>query len=360
MTVLARLAPTIISASALSILAACGTKEVEDPPHFALEQCTRISLIDGGTGQEIAGAEDLDFDRAGERLFVSAYDRRAVERAEKKGQDKIPEGGLYVVSLSALSGGETNLRADPITASAQIAGGFRPHGIAFDEARGQLHVINRSYIREKKRWRMQARLLSFDSLGELIAARDAACSANDLTVHEGRLLVTLDHGGCGFRAGVEDVFGLKQARVVDVEGATVAEGLGFANGAASLPDGRIIIAATREHALYPFSFSGGAAGKQDAFPLGAAPDNLSISDEGRVVAAVHPSLLAIGLQRRLGIGRSPSRIVEIDPANGERRTLFEDAKASTISAATVAISTKGLLIIGSVIDPGIIVCRSAL
>ena len=344
---------------ALASLSGCGVSEDAAPPRFALEECARVSLIIGETGQEIAGAEDLDIDRAGGRLFVSAYDRRAVERAARRGSEKIPEGGLYVVSLDDLSGDETRLHAEPIVAPALSAGGLRPHGIAYDEASGELHAINRSYAREGKRWRMQAQLLSFDRKGELSATQEAPCPANDVAVHEGRLLMTLDHSGCGLRAGFEDVLGLKRARLVDASGATIVDGIGFANGAAALADGRVMVAATRERVLYPVVLNADVADKQDAFRLGAAPDNLSISDEGRIIAALHPSLLAIGLQRRLGVGRSPSRIIEVDPSTGESRILFDDPEASVISAATVAILTRQILIIGSVIDPGIVVCRSA-
>ncbi len=349
----------VFGAFALSYLSACDVQKETELPRFSLEQCARASLINSDTGQEITGAEDLDIDRAGGRLFISAYDRRAVESAARRGSDEIPQGGLFVVAFGELAAGKPLIRAKPVVAPALIAGGLRPHGIAFDEASGELHAINRSYAREGKRWRMQAQLLSFGPKGELVAAQEAPCPANDVAVHEDRLLMTLDHGGCGIRAGLEDVFGLKRARVVDAAGATIVDGIGFANGAAALADGRVVVAATRERILYPVALKAGVAEKQDAIPLMAAPDNLSISDEGRIIAALHPSLLAVGLQRRLGLGRSPSRIIDVDPATGERRILFDDPKASVISAATIAILTRQMLIIGSVIDPGIVVCRSA-
>jgi sugar lactone lactonase YvrE len=202
--------------------------------------------------------------------------------------------------------------------------------------------------------------LKLASTGEVNAAHQIDCSANDIVSLDGRSIVTLDHGSCGWRAAVEDVFGLKKARVVDEKGEMVTANLGFANGLAAPAGDRIFVAATRERALYPIDFVEGRATIDKAIPIGAAPDNLTLSDDGAIVAAVHPSLLAIGLQRRLGVGRSPSRIVEIDPANGDQMRLFDDPKGSVIAAATAAISTRGLLIIGSVMDPGIVVCRSAM
>lgn len=344
---------------ALSLLSSCSVAEDEIPPLFVLEDCKRISLIDNETGDEVVGAEDLDIDRVGGRLIVSAYDRRAVERATRRSSESIPEGGLYVVTVNDLSVVEDRLRAQSIAARTSLAGGLRPHGIAYDEASGQLHFINRAYERQKNRWRMRAQLLTLDLRGETIAAQDVGCTANDIVVHGGQVLLTLDHSGCGLGAGAEDVFGLKRARLVNAAGTTIADGIGFANGVAALADGRVLVAATRERALYPVALKEDGAVKQEAIRLGAAPDNLSISDDGRIIVALHPSLPAIGLQRRLGVGRSPSRIVEIDPKTGHRRLLFDDPKASMISAATVAINTRNLLVIGSVIDSGIVVCRSA-
>lgn len=343
---------------ALIGISACSQQATMKPPRFALEQCARTTLIDRQSGREIVGAEDLDVDRAGGRLFISAYDRKAVERAAKQRTAVIPKGGLYVVSLDDLAGRNKEIRARSIVDSESVNGGLRPHGIAYDEATGDLTFVNRGYAKYQRQWRLQAEVLTLASSGEWAAAHPVKCSANDLTILDGRPLITLDHGGCGFSAGMEDVLGLKRARLVEAGGESVVEGLGLANGVVAVPGGLVFVAATRERALYPITVGRNRAERHKAIPLGAAPDNLSLSDEGAIIAAVHPSLLAIGLQRRLGAGRSPSRIIEIVPETGDKALLFDDREASLISAATAAISTNGLLVIGSVVDAGIVVCRS--
>lgn len=342
----------------IAFISACSRQERPEPPRFAIEQCARVALTDSLTGAEIVGAEDLDVDRAGGRLFISAYDRRAVERATKQRTKAIPKGGLYVVSLDDLAGGKKEIRARSIVDSDSVNGGLRPHGIAYDEATGDLTFVNRGYAREERQWRLQAEVLTLASSGEWAAAHPVNCSANDLTILDGRPLITLDHAGCGLSAGIEDVLGLKRARLVEAGGESVVEGLGFANGVVAVPGGLVFVAATRERVLYPILVGQDGSSTQKAIPLGAAPDNLSLSDEGKIIAALHPSLLVIGLQRRLGVGRSPSRIVEIVPETGDKVLLFDDREASLISAATAAISTNGLLVIGSVVDAGIVVCRS--
>ena len=89
------------------------------------------------------------------------------------------------------------------------------------------------------------------------------------------------------------------------------------------------------------------------------PDNLTVSSDGGIVAAVHPSLMAIGLNRRLGVGKAASRIVKIDPETGAVEILFNDPHGELFSAATVAAEWNGGLILGSVTDEGLLFCKGA-
>ncbi len=344
----------IILASAM--LAACA-REGAPAPEFSLERCTRVALFDQLTGKAIVGAEDLDVDRVSGRIFVSAYDRPSAERAAWQGARTIPEGGLYAIDLGALANAPPALDVRPIADRNAVDGGLRPHGIAWNAETGELTFINRRYLREGKQWRLSPQLVTLSPSGEVRSASDINCSSNDLAIHAGEPLISLDHGDCGWRAGVEDIFGWKRARLVDRNGATIAADFGFANGVAAGAGDRLFVAATRENALYPIIFAGGVARQEKAIALGAAPDNLTIADDGHIVAAVYPSLLGIGLQRRLGVGKSPSRIVGVDPESGARRLLFDDPKATVIAAATVAISTQDMLVLGSALDAGIVVCR---
>jgi hypothetical protein len=84
---------------------------------------------------------------------------------------------------------------------------------------------------------------------------------------------------------------------------------------------------------------------------------LTLAEDGRLIAAVHPSMLAIGLSRKLGIGRSGSRIVSFAPDTNTISVLFDDPKGAVISAATVGLLVDDALIIGSVIDDALAVCR---
>lgn len=343
--------------AAVLVPGACARKEAA-PPLFALDQCAQVTLTDAASGAPIAGAEDLDFDPDTGRIFISAYDRRRAEQAAARTAPAIPDGGVYAIEAAALKRGETEFAMRSLMDPASIKGGLRPHGLTFDRRSGALSFINRGYVSDGGVWRRKVEVIGFDPAEPgAISVGAAACAANDLTAQEGRMLVTLDHGGCGWRAALEDVFGARGGRVVDEHGAAILTGLGYANGAVTAPGGDLIVAATRERAIHVVSASKGGATIAETIRLQDAPDNLTLSDSGRVVAGVHPRLLAIGMQRKLGIGRSPSRVIDIDLATKEQRLLFDDPAAALISAATGAVLTDGMLVIGSVVDPGLVVCR---
>ncbi|HBK91204.1 MAG TPA: hypothetical protein DDZ68_05995 [Parvularcula sp.] len=338
----------------LAALAGGCARKVAEVPRFALDQCARVTLVDETTGAAITGAEDLDIDRKVGRIFISAYDRRSAEAAAARRDKIMPQGGVYAIDIAALASGAASFKLRSLVDPSMIKGGLRPHGIAFDPASGELAFINRGYAAEGKAWRRQIDLITVDPDRPLEAkAARADCAANDVTAKDGRWALTLDHGGCGWRAALEDITGARGGRVIDAAGDEILSGLGFANGAVTAADGTIVVAATRERTLRVIDGEAGAT----LVKLNAAPDNLTLSDDGRIVAAVHPNLLSLGAQRKLGLGRSPSRVVEIGLPGGEQRLLFDDPKNALISAATVAIRTADLLVIGSVIDAGLVVCR---
>jgi hypothetical protein len=346
-----------LTLAVVAALGACGKRTI-DAPLFPLDACKRVTLTDEMTGARIAGAEDLDIDLAAGRIFVSAYDRRAVEKAAARRAPAIPQGGVYSINLTALRDAGEALSARPLINPVRVAGGLRPHGLSFDRASGALTFINRGYERDERSWRLETAAIAFvPEAPDTMKVSPVACPANDVTTSGGRLLVTLDHGACGWRAAIEDFLGARGGSVVDETGVAVLTGLGFANGAVATTTSDLAVAATRERAIHLVDVGEGEATVSKTLRLSGAPDNLTTTEEGRLVAAVHPRLLAIGLQRKLGVGRSPSRIIEIDPASGDQRLLFDDPKATLISAATAAVLSPDFLVIGSVVDEGIAVCR---
>ena len=168
----------------LVAVASC-TESISDDPRFEAKDCRRVGLVDLDSGEVVIGAEDIAVDFAQRRLFVSAYNRRAAEKAARKSAFSIPQGGLYSISVDALrSSGDRLLPVRPLVDRGEIAGGLRPHGIDFDATTNEISFINRSYQMIDRKWRMTPRLERIGADGERFVGANKAspCAANDVLV----------------------------------------------------------------------------------------------------------------------------------------------------------------------------------
>lgn len=339
-------------------LSSCA-KNADGDPIFALDECRRVAVMDADSGKTVIGAEDLAYDAATRRVLISAYDRRAAEREARSRADDIEQGGIYGASIDALKSGKTALTLESIVSRDTVAGGLRPHGISFDEERREIAFINRSYQRIDHEWRMTPRIERAGTDGAAFVGNggDLRCSANDVAVLGGRTFVSFDHSACGWRGGLEDLFASRSSGLDTPEERDAFEGVRHANGVIATGETQLALAATRDKALLMLDEGGGGFTVGKMFRLSGAPDNLTLSEGGKIVVALHPSLLAIGAQRRLGLGRAGSRIVSVDPESGETKLLFDDPRAQIFSAASAAIEQEGILVIGSALDHGIVVCK---
>ncbi|MEZ5894263.1 MAG: hypothetical protein R3C58_14105 [Parvularculaceae bacterium] len=343
----------------LLLAGACAREEIA-PARFDADDCRHLMLTDAVSGAEIVGAEDLALDRERGRLFISAYDRRAAEKAARQNKGAPPSGGLYVVGLDALFDATADsVAVSPLAAPADFAGGLRPHGVSYDAANHELVFINRAYARQGRKWKMTPELLRVGANGEAFvgAPTPAHCAANDVAANGEGVVTSFDHGKCGWSAGVENVFGLKRSGVASDDGGVYARAR-FANGVENAPDGGVIVAATREKAILSLKRGGDGYVEIARVKTPGGPDNLSLTDDGGIVAAVHPSLTKLALTRKYGIGRAPSRIVEADMATGAVDILVDDPKGKIFSAATSAVMTAKGLIAGSVTDKGLLICKA--
>ncbi len=338
-------------ASLCVALAACGRGATE--PYYAHADCRRIDLTDEKTGARIVGAEDMAFDSNGGRLIISAYDRRATEKATKASASP-PQGGVYAVGVDALFDTQGPLPVTALIEADKFKNGLRPHGLDFSE--GRLAFINRGYVRKDGRWRMAPSLVRVSDAGT-IASKHAHCAANDVAVVGDSFLATRDHAACGGLSRLlENALGQKKSGAYFDDGAALIDGIAFANGVTVLTDG-FAVAATRENAVHIFRANTETGSRQFVADTPGAPDNLSVSLNGDIIAALHTNLIRLGLNRSFGIGKAGSRIARIDVETGEAKLLFDDPKAALFSAATVGVETDKGLVVGSVTDTGVLVCE---
>lgn len=341
------------------------------------EACRRVPLIDAEAGGPVRGVEDIAVDRQAGRLYLSAFDRWALADALAAGRDALPQGGLFALGVEQLAAAPERLAVQPLTAG--LAGDFHPHGIALDRhaAPRRLLAINHAHEDAGDGRRRRTRIDVFEvrdgglePAGRL-AHPELSC-ANDLAaLSDGRVLVTRDHGACaGSGRWLEDILALRRARVLlagrdargDTTVATVAGGLGFANGAALSPDGtRLAVAATREGRVHLYDVADLLAG--DAAPrrriaVDGGPDNLTWTPAGTILAAVHPSLWRAGmaLNRWFGVRRAGSRVAAIDPDAGTARVVLDDAAGTRLNMATVAVAVDDTLVVAGILDDALLVC----
>ncbi|MEM1397163.1 MAG: hypothetical protein AAGH38_06915 [Pseudomonadota bacterium] len=354
---------------ALGALTSC-SKQLDQTPMVTADACSRVALVDVSTGNLVVGAEDLAVDPAGGRLFLSAYDRRAVEKAVAKRKPLVPEGGVYEVSLEALHQSDGRLvSAKPLIDRGLVSGGLRPHGLDFDPVAGEVAFINRSFQRIDGKWLKSPRIervstgaLPDEAVAGVKVHTDSRksitphCASNDLISLTSGTLVSNDHGACGWRATLEDVFSLSAAGVSGEKGKTIVSGLQYANGITQSPTGEIAVASTRGKKIALFRRVGNKLSIRREVDVPGGPDNLTTAGDGSILAAVHPSLLRFAAHRHLGFPEAPTRIVQIDPYTLEQNLVFDDKRGSTFSGATVAVKAGSKLILGAAIEPGLLVC----
>jgi len=305
-----------------------------------------VVLIDQD-GRPVVGAEDIA--PMGPDIYVSAYDRPAVESAVARADGpEPPAGGLYLVPAAALAA-HGPVRVTDLIAPA-LGQSSRPHGIDAvwipDDTGPNLAAVVRNYRHGRDGWRLEASIVRLSPEGKA-QVTPAPEEANDVIWQPlGASKVSLD-GGRGFAAGKGRVVRLGEpGGPVTLRGA-----LDFANGLAIDRAGRTWIAETRADRITDV-----ASGRQIALPGG--PDNLTLAPDGRILAALHPSLVRYALHRFgwPGGDRAATRIVAVDPDSGATEVLLDDPDGATFSGATVAAQAGGFLVLGAVREPGLLVC----
>jgi arylesterase/paraoxonase len=341
--------------------------------------CQRVPIVDAQSGEPVVGAEDFVVDRVADQIYLAAYNRWALADAVDGGADALPQGAIYAAPLRSLA-----RQPDRLPLRRLADGGerdFHPHGLAIyrDGDTARLHAINHAYARPDGAWTRTSVIETFaitpDGLTHRRTAKaDGLCRANNLTALSARdLLITRDHGACdGLGRWLEDILGLDRGQVLlgtlGADGGirldTLVDDVGFANGIAVSPDGATVaVAATRdEHVRFyatPQLISGGGDALKTIVQVDGGPDNLAWSADGRLIAAVHPSLFFAGLARHrwFGFQRAGSKAIAVNPTDAVTATLFHDTSGKLLNAGTAGALVDGTLILSAVLDSALVVCR---
>jgi sugar lactone lactonase YvrE len=330
--------------------------------------CRHVTLTDQASGAPIKGIEDLAIDRRTGAAWLAAQDR-SVSPSQP--------GGLYRLSGEARRRAFEDKRAALQALQGDLGFPFHPHGLALGPSPlgDTLWVINH-------RDRPAATTVELVRLGAdgpmhgATIADDRLCAANDLVITPNRrVFLSRDHDSCT-TAGIwaENILGFERASVVEIEPPaglaapqirTVLENLAFANGLA-VDAGILYIALTRADEIGAYSLAdlgrlpSPAAVRRIALP--GAPDNLSMAADGRLLAALHPSLLRLAWHRAgwFGGASAPGLAVAIAPGSATPAVIYDDPEGALLPAVTVAARIGTDLLLGSATGAGLVICRDGL
>jgi arylesterase/paraoxonase len=305
----------------------------------------------------VAGAEDMQWDRRSKTLYASASDRWARIAGKASSRD-----GIYAMTPSR-GGGFAKL--------AGSADDFHPHGMSLyrgPDGALTLMAINRPLPDHPA----SVEIFDVDESGAAPVLRHRKTvtggllqSPNDLVaVGPDRFYLTNDHGSATkLGAKLETYLMLPRANVIYFDGSVLrvaAAGLVFANGINVSPDMRwLYVGQTTAGNVVVFARSNdGALTRTGEMRVGTGVDNIDIDGDGDLWIAGAPKLLAFSAASADRAKQSPSAVWQVSARGGvlqRAKTVYADL-GSEASGGTVAVHAQGHLYIGTVFRPRILDC----
>lgn len=316
----------------------------------------------------VPGPEDITLHPGWEVALISSFDRRSAMDGNAR------PGGIFAWSLDGSMASPVNLTPD-------AGADFRPHGFSLfvgPDGRASLFVVNHpgeSLFGAQPETGLQAPAHTvevFDLDGLSLVHRETIAHAsmispNDIVaVDHRRFYFTNDHGSApGWRRTVEDYLRLGWANVVYFDGTEfreAADGLSYANGINLSPDGARLYVAEVTHGRireYARNDETGTLDELRRFDVGFGVDNIEVDPEtGALLLGGHVKLLTFTRHADDADVLAPSQAARVRPRDAwEIETVFVD-DGELVSGASVATVRDGVLLVGSVFEPHMVVCRA--
>jgi arylesterase / paraoxonase len=305
----------------------------------------------------LPGAEDLLIDRGTDTVYVSSTDRHAIRSGTAQ------RGDLFTFDLADPQGTRRNLTAD-------LMPEFRPHGISLHVAADGTKTL--MAINHPGGGRHQVEIFRIeDADGPVLShvrtvEHEAFVSPNDLAASgPDSFYLTNDHTSPpSWWREARDYLLWTHSNVVHFDGTHMRvedEGLRYANGVALSHDGtEVYVAETTGRAIrtYARDPATGRLALQDRIPCGTGVDNIDVDAEGHLWVGAHPKMLRFVAHAEDPSRRSPSEVIRVDvQADPPRvRTVWMNT-GEDLSGSSVAAVHGGTMLIGSVFEPHILLCR---
>lgn len=304
---------------------------------------------------DMAGPEDLAIDYDAGLAFVSSLDRRA---------GMAGENATGAIHRLALDGSNELIKMN--VNGLNTAMPFLPHGVDLRtiEDTQYLFVLNHRSATDPAAGHdifvFEVREDELDLVKHY--QNDGIRSPNDLTAIDlDTVYFSNDRGKFGnFANLVEMMLAQKIAdvSVYDQGQVSLSASMAFANGVAAIDDGKTVYAtAMRESVLKEFKRdpATNTLSLVREIPVGEAPDNISIAEDGSLWVASHLNLMAFDGHIKDASALSPFQVYRIDPATGDSKLMLEN-DGSLQSSVSVAAPYKGTILLGTAFQSGIKIC----
>lgn len=309
-------------------------------PHSATDN---ITLIPG-----MMGAEDITFDGQRGMALISSYDRRTVSAGGQA------TGAIFQLDLNV-----SPPQANNLTVTFDQAD-FHPHGISLftdpgDGSKWLMAVNHRRDFHCVEIFRYGDTALVHS---ETIRS-PAFVSPNDLVATGKRTFYfTNDHGEAGGISHWKDflVIGTGQIGFFDGKEVEILEkGIRYPNGINIGKNGeQLFVAATTDGSILQYQLS--PFRRIGKIKCQTGVDNLEWDDSGHLWVGAHPKMLTFLRHSKNVEIQSPSQILKIHWDNKQQAQIEEIylSKGDPLSGSSVAAVFKHQLLMGSVLDDGVL------
>jgi arylesterase/paraoxonase len=333
-----------IGGFALQLVWAAGQFKTLEP-HFA-GACTPVPGL--------LGAEDVTVHPGTGIAYISAADRRSVRAGGPA------RGAIYAYDLASDSPRPKNLTPN-------AGEDFHPHGLSLyvgDDGRDALYVVNHAAGRHSIEIYdlLGGQLLHRGTLSDplLVTPNDVAAVGRD------RLYVTNDHANAsGLARTLEDYLRRSISSVVYYDGgrfSVAASGVRYPNGINVSRDGeRLYVASTTGGVVLVFRIDPKSGGLEErgAIPIGSGVDNIEVDEQGDLWIGAHPKLLTFVQHSGDASLLAPSQVIRVSHPDADSPAVEEVflSLGEDLSGSSVGSVYRDRLLVGAVLDEGILDCR---
>ena len=323
-----------------TVLQSGGFKNIEN--HFNGKELQTYSGI--------WGAEDLEWDRETDILYISALDRWA-----KNGGVDHKKDGIYMLDVQMD-------HATPTLMETDYHQDLKPHGISLFNTNGQkyLYVVNHGNNTNT----VELFQINEAFLKHIKTYTDPLMfSPNDVVGDEiDHFYVTNDHGNSSETGRkVEDYLRMPYSYLLYYDGTKckkVHQGMVYANGVNLSNDGNTLyVSHSTGHEIFVLDRdrATGNLKLQETLDLDTGVDNIDVDENDVIWVAAHPKLLQFVTHANDSTEISPSQFFKIEQIDGKYKVkkLYEN-DGTQISASSVVVVKNNTAFVGNVFQDKIL------